>query len=82
MHSSNNKVSDPKVAQAVTQRLASGGLRAPSRVVVTSVNGQVTLSGVVQYDHQRQSALRATRGVNGVLRIVDMMKLIATPKRN
>lgn len=82
MLSSNNKVPDPKILQAVTQRLASGGLRAPSRVVVTSVNGQVTLSGMVQYTHQRQAALRATRSVNGVVRVVDMMKLIATPKRN
>jgi osmotically-inducible protein OsmY len=76
-----NRISDPKITQNVTQRLASCNIRSPSRVVVASVNGQVTLSGNVQYAHQRQSALQATRAVEGVRRVVDLLKLIAAPRR-
>jgi osmotically-inducible protein OsmY len=81
MRESGHKISDPKIAQQVTQRLAGCGIRPPSRVTVVSANGQVTLSGTVQYSHQRQSALQATRAVAGVRQVVDVMKLIATPKR-
>jgi osmotically-inducible protein OsmY len=82
MQDSKNKISDPKITQHVAQRLASCGIRSPSRVVVTSANGEVTLSGTVQYQHQRQSVMQATRNIEGVRGVVDMLKLIATPTRN
>jgi osmotically-inducible protein OsmY len=76
------RTSDPKIVQTVTQRLAGRGIRPPSRVVVTSADGQVTLSGTIQYQHQRQSAIQATRGIDGVRGVVDVLKLIATPGRS
>jgi osmotically-inducible protein OsmY len=76
------KNSDPKIIQFITQKLTSCGIRAPSRVVVSSVNGQVTLTGSVQFAHQRQAVLHATRGVDGVRRVIDSLKLIATPGRH
>jgi osmotically-inducible protein OsmY len=81
MRESTHRISDPKIAQQVSQRLASCGIRSPSHVTVASANGEVTLSGTVQYQHQRHSALQATRAVDGVRRVVDVMKLIATPRR-
>ncbi len=81
MRESTHRIPDPKITQQVTQRLASCGIRSPSRVTVASANGEVTLSGIVQYQHQRQSALHATRAVAGVRRVVDVMKLIAAPHR-
>ena len=81
MRESGRRISDPKITQQVSQRLASCGIRPPSHVTVASANGDVTLSGTVQYQHQRQSALQATRAVDGVRRVIDVMKLIATPRR-
>ena len=75
------KISDPKIAQHVTQRLANRGIRSPSHINVTSSGGQVTLSGSIQYQHQRQAALQTARGVEGVKGVVDMLKSIATPMR-
>ena len=71
-----NKISDPKITQTVTQRLANRGIRSPSRINVTSASGQVTLSGNIQYEHQRQAVVHTTRAVEGVRRVVDMLKLI------
>src|SRR5438552_433773 len=71
-----NKVSDPKIIQTVTLRLANRGIRPPSRINVISASGQVTLSGSIQYEHQRQAVLQTTRAVAGVRRVVDMLKLI------
>ncbi len=77
-----NKNSDPKIAQQVSQRLAGCGLRAPSRVTVSSASGQVTLSGSIQYEHQRHPALRAAGGVAGVQRVIDLLKIIAATPKN
>lgn len=57
--------SDPKITQNITQRLSGCGIRAPSRVAISSVGGQVTLSGTIQYEHQRQQAMKAVQGVSG-----------------
>ncbi len=82
MQENKNKISDPKIMQNVTQRLASCGIRSPSRVVVTSANGQVTLTGMVQYQHQRHSILQAARNIAGVRGVVDLLKLIVAPRKN
>ena len=81
MRQSTNRISDPKITQQVSQRLAGCGIRSPSHVTVVSANGEVTLSGIVQYQHQRNSALQATRAVDGVRRVIDVLKLIPTPHR-
>jgi osmotically-inducible protein OsmY len=76
-----DKVPDGKITQQVTQRLSSGGIRPPSRVVVATANGEVTLSGNIQYEHQRQAAMQATRGVDGIRRVVDRLSVIPAPRR-
>ena len=52
------KIQDPTISQKVTERLSSLGVRAPCRVMVMSNKGNVTLSGTIQYEHQRHMALR------------------------
>ena len=76
-----DKVPDAKITQQVTQRLSSGGIRPPSRVVVATASGEVTLSGSIQYEHQRQAAMQATRGVDGIRRVVDRLSVIPAPRR-
>ena len=68
---------DHDITQNVNNKLASRGFRAPCRVTVQTTNGTVTLSGTVQYSHQKGTAVRAINGVAGVLRVVD--RLIVKP---
>jgi osmotically-inducible protein OsmY len=72
------KILDPMVSQSVNQRLSSLGIRAPCRVTAVSSKGSVTLSGTIQYEHQRAMAVRAIRGVAGVQRVVDQLRVIPT----
>jgi osmotically-inducible protein OsmY len=74
------KVKDSVISQKVKERLSSAGLRAPCQVAVVSTNGQVTVSGSIQHEHQRPLALRAIRGVTGVQRVADQMRLIGSPQ--
>jgi osmotically-inducible protein OsmY len=71
------KVSDTVISEKAREKLASLGVRAPCRVAVISSRGKVTLSGAIQYEHQRHSALRAIKAVQGVIGVVDQMKLLA-----
>ena len=54
-----NPVSDQAIMTKVNQQLQSRGVRLPCHVGVMSLKGMVTLSGTIQYDHQRQMAVRA-----------------------
>jgi osmotically-inducible protein OsmY len=49
--------------------------------MVVSSKGNVTLSGTTQYEHQRHVALHAIRGVTGVQRVVDQMRVIPNTRR-
>lgn len=72
---------DPKIAQNITQRLQGCGIRSPSRVTIASAGGQVTLSGTIQYEHQRAQAMKAVQGVSGVKRVVDNLTVAPAAKR-
>ena len=72
-----NPVSDRATIQKVNQQLQSRGMRSPCHVTVASQRGTVTLSGKIQYDHQRRMAMQATQSVDGVQRVVDRMVLLA-----
>ncbi len=77
----NLHTSDPQITRDVTQRMANCGVRPPSQVRVASAKGVVTLSGTIQYEHQRQQALKAVSGVAGVSRVVDQMKAMPPAHR-
>jgi osmotically-inducible protein OsmY len=70
-------VSDRAIIQKVGQQLQNRGMRAPCQIAVLSQKGTVTLSGKIQYDHQRRIALQTTQGVAGVQRVVDRLQVIA-----
>jgi osmotically-inducible protein OsmY len=73
MLSRKGQIPDQTITERVTQLLSNRGLRSPCRVSVTTLNGEVTLSGTVQHAHQKVSAVQATRGANGVRRVVDQL---------
>jgi osmotically-inducible protein OsmY len=70
------KVKDTVISQKAKEKLSGSGIRAPCHVTIVSNQGQVTLSGSIQYEHQRPVALRAVKSVTGVGRVVDQMRLI------
>ena len=54
-------ISDAAISRSVTQHLAGRGLRSPCRIEVQTRNGEVTLSGTVQYVHQRDEVVQIYR---------------------
>jgi hypothetical protein len=68
-------ISDATISRNVSRQLAGRGLRSPCQIQVQTRNGEVTLSGTVQYVHQRDAAVQAIRTVEGVRRIVEKLKV-------
>ena len=69
-----DRVPDKRIIQKVTQRLSRTGT-GQCKVSVTVHNGDVTLSGEIQYDNQRRALLIAARGVEGVRAVVVQLKI-------
>ncbi|MBN2293936.1 MAG: BON domain-containing protein [Pirellulales bacterium] len=67
--------SDKTILKKINQRLSRTSIGSQSQITATVRNGQVTLSGSIQYENQRRPAMRAANGVEGVSRIVDQIKL-------
>ena len=76
-----NAVPDHTLTQRTQRQLAGRGLRAPCEIAVQTHNGMTTLSGKVEYAHQKQSALAAARGVQGVRGVLDQLQVIPTARR-
>jgi osmotically-inducible protein OsmY len=66
---------DQKIISEVQLKLAKRGLRSPSSVTVSSKNGEVVLTGSVQYAHQKSAAVQTATGVTGVKRVIDQMTI-------
>jgi hypothetical protein len=75
------QVPDTRISQKVEQRVARAGLGSQTRVTVQVHNGDVTLSGSLQYEIQRRSVLHAARGITGVRRIVDQLQVKAAARK-
>ena len=69
------QVPDKQLSQKVQQRLARAGVGSQSAIAVQVRNGDVTLSGSLQYEIQRRSVLHAARSITGVRRVVDQLQL-------
>ncbi|MDZ7617150.1 MAG: BON domain-containing protein [Patescibacteria group bacterium] len=75
-----SQAKDPVISRKVSEKLSSLGVRPPCRVTVVSSKGKVTLSGNIQYEHQRQGAMHAARGIAGVQSVVDQLRVIPIRK--
>jgi len=75
------QVPDKRVLQKVEQRISRTGLGSHAKIKVTIRNGDVTLSGTLQYETQRRPVLQATRSVEGVRRVVDQLQVKAAPRK-
>lgn len=73
-------VSDRSITQQVQNRLAGRGLASPCRVTVDTRKGEVTLSGSVQYAHQKGTAVQVATIISGVRRVIDRLIVKAAVK--
>lgn len=62
---------DQTITNQVLLKLANRGLRSPCNVTVQTKKGEVTLSGTVQFSHQKTAAVQAATGCAGVRRVID-----------
>ena len=69
-------VADHLLNQQVIQQLSNRGVRSPCKVAVSTQKGSVTLSGLIQYEHQRHMAMQAAQHIEGVKRVVDQLRVI------
>jgi osmotically-inducible protein OsmY len=72
---------DDRITQQVNNKLAARGFCSPCRLSAQTSNGQVTLSGIVQYAHQKSAAVSAISGMVGVRRVIDQITLKPAVKR-
>lgn len=75
------QVPDKRVLQKVEQRISRAGLGSHTKVKVAIRNGDVTLSGTLQYETQRRPVLQATRSVEGVRRVMDQLQVKTAPRK-
>jgi len=75
------QVADRTITQQASQKLANRGIRSPCNVQVQTKNGDVTLSGSVQFAHQKGSAAQVVSGITGVRRVVDQLIIKPAVKR-
>ena len=71
-------VPDHLLNQKVIRQLSNRGMHPPCKVVVSTHNGSITLSGQIQYEHQRRPAVRAAQNIEGVQRVVDQLQVMPT----
>jgi osmotically-inducible protein OsmY len=73
---------DRAIVQQVTQRLETRGLRSPCRIDVQVRNGEVTLTGQIQFAQQRSTAMSAASTATGVRQVVDRLTIKPPQKRS
>ena len=73
-------VQDKTITRQVEGKLAGRGLGTPCHVSVATSKGEVTLTGNVQYAHQKSTAVQAINGIAGVRRVIDQLIVKAAKK--
>jgi osmotically-inducible protein OsmY len=67
---------DNLLNQKVTRQLSNRGVRPPCQVVVSNSDGSITLSGQIEHEYQRRTAVRAAQNTAGVKRVLDRLQVI------
>lgn len=74
-----NDVPDRSLLKTVNRRLDRTGTGSQSKVTAAVQRGIVTLTGILQYENQRNSILKAVQSVAGVRQVIDQLQ--SPPKR-
>ncbi|NLY01454.1 MAG: BON domain-containing protein [Rhodopirellula sp.] len=75
-----NQVPDKTLLQKLNQRMMRTGTGSQCRVSLAVHNGDVTVSGTIQFEHQRRMVLRAAGGIEGVRRVTDTLRIVPPKK--
>ena len=70
-----NKIPDKTILKDVNKKLMRTGTQ--SKVTASVSSGYVTLRGVLQYENQRRTLVRAANQVSGVRHVADQMTVEA-----
>jgi osmotically-inducible protein OsmY len=76
-----NETNDRALLQKVNQRVARSASGGKSRVTASVRKGDVTLTGILQYEMQRRNFVRAATSTPGVRRVIDQMIVEASKPR-
>jgi 16S rRNA U516 pseudouridylate synthase RsuA-like enzyme len=77
----NHGVSDKDLLKLVTQRLARTAIASQTPISAMVRNGNVTLSGAINFEFQRKMALKAVQGIHGVRHVVDQLRVQPATKK-
>jgi osmotically-inducible protein OsmY len=69
-----NQIPDKTLLKSVIQRMTRKGI-SPGRFTTTVRSGNVTISGTIDYEHERRSILGSVNNIPGVTRIVDQIRV-------
>jgi hypothetical protein len=72
---------DDRLRHKLENKLSNQGLRAPCRLSVEVYQKTATLTGMVQYEYQKRSAIQAARTLDGVSSVIDRIKIEAPVHR-
>ncbi|NUQ61687.1 MAG: BON domain-containing protein [Pirellulales bacterium] len=75
-----NHIADKAIIQNVSHKLSRAGMATTCQITVLCQNGDVTLSGTLQFDHQRRTAISAARSAEGVRRVIDQLRVLPSVK--
>ena len=70
----NNQIPDQTVLKSVLQKMTRKGTSS-SRVTATVRSGDVTLTGTIDYEHQRRSVVSSATNIPGVKRVIDQLRV-------
>ena len=68
-----NRVMDQTIAQQVSQQLRTRGLQIGAHISIMVQDGAVMLSGEIDEEKQRHTAIQAARSIQGVRTVVDRL---------
>lgn len=75
-----DKTPDSSILKKVNENLMRTGTGGQAKVQAGVRNGDVTLSGSLQYEMQRRSMVKAATSVAGVRRVIDQMTVSVTKR--
>ena len=70
-----DQIPDKTLLKQVVQKLARSGTGSQSRVTAAVRSGDLTLTGTLQYEHERRCVIRSTSGISGIRRVIDQMRV-------
>jgi osmotically-inducible protein OsmY len=70
-----NRVMDQTLAQQVSQQLRTRGLQIGTHISIMVQDGAVMLSGEIDAEKQRHTAVQAARSIHGVRTVVDRLHM-------